>query len=228
MAYLCLRWTPNIQNKYFMFQSSIFTLFVLNRGWKLERLQIMIFEYVCVTLNAVELKTGFERWINRNYINDVGFFHLSYLITLMAYLCSKWTPNVQIKCFMLDWSFHTQFVLHRDWKRDSLQIMIIVDVCASWVIIELKSRFETWIIRNDVNGVSKFNLSYLITLRAYQCSQRTPDIQIKYFNFHWSIYRLFVLNTGWKRDSLQIMIFVNVCSTLSMFQQKRVVKPEYH
>jgi hypothetical protein len=30
--------------------------------------------------------------------------HLFYLITLMAYLCSQWTPNVQMKYFKFDWS----------------------------------------------------------------------------------------------------------------------------
>jgi hypothetical protein len=55
---------------------------------------------------------------------------------------------------------------------------------------------------------------------AYLCSQRTPNFQIKYFMIDWAIYRLFVLNTGWKRDSLQMMKFVNVCSTRSMVQVK--------
>jgi hypothetical protein len=72
-----------------------------------------------------------------------------------------------------------------------------LDMKHSWS----KNVFETWITRNDVNGVSFFNLSYLITLIAYQCSQRTPNLQIKYFMFHWSIYRLFVIHNAWKRDS---------------------------
>jgi hypothetical protein len=58
--------------------------------------------------------------------------------------------------------------------------------------------------------VSLFHLSYLITLTAYLCSQWTPNVQMKYFMFDWSIYRLLVLNRGWKRDPLQIMIFVYV------------------
>jgi hypothetical protein len=51
---------------------------------------------------------------------------------------------------------------------------------------------------------------------AYLCSQRTPKIQIKYFMFNWWIYRLFVQNTTLKRNSVQMMIFVNICSTWSM------------
>jgi hypothetical protein len=83
--------------------------------------------------------------------------------------------------------------------------MIFVYVCSTWSstwgMFELKTRFETWITRNDVNDIRLFHLSYLITLLANLCSQRTPNVQIKYFNFDWSIYSLFVLNTGWKRDS---------------------------
>jgi hypothetical protein len=84
----------------------------------------------------------------------------------------------------------------------------------------LQTRFETWIIWNDVNGVRLFHFSYLITLMAYLYSQRTPNVQIKYFMFDWSIYRLFVLNTGWKRVFLQMMIFVNICSTCNMVELK--------
>jgi hypothetical protein len=34
-------------------------------------------------------------------------------------------------------------------------------------ICEVKTRFDTWIKLNDVNGVSLFHLSYLITFKAY-------------------------------------------------------------
>jgi hypothetical protein len=75
--------------------------------------------------------------------------------------------------------------------------------------------------KNDVNGTSLSHLSYLIILMAYLCSQRTPNVQIMYFMFDWSIYRLVVLNRGWKCDSLQIMIFVRVSSTWGIVTQKR-------
>jgi hypothetical protein len=47
-----------------------------------------------------------------------------------------------------------------------------------------------------------------------------PNVQIKYFVFDFSICCLFVLNTDWKRDFLQMRIFVNVCSTWSMVELK--------
>jgi hypothetical protein len=144
-------------------------------------------------------------------------FHLSYLITLMAYLCSQLTQNVQIKYFMFDWLIYRLFVVNKGCKGAFLQIMIFVYVCSTWSIVDIKTRFEAWIKRK---GVTFFNLSYLITLMAYLCSQRSPNVQIKYFMFDWSIYRLFVLNTGWKHDSFQIVIFVNVCSTWSMIEPK--------
>jgi hypothetical protein len=172
---------------------------------------MMIFIKVCSTWNIVELKTRFQTWITTNDVKDVSLFHLPYLITLTAYLCSQWTPNVQIKYFMFDWPIYRLFERNRGWKRDSLHIMIFVYVSSTWSIVELKTRFETWIIKKDVNGVRLFHISYSVTLLAYLCSQTIPNIQIKYIIFDWSICRLFVLNTGWKRDSLQMMIIVNVC-----------------
>jgi hypothetical protein len=59
--------------------------------------------------------------------------------------------------------------------------MIFVYVCSTWGIVDRKTRFETWITRKDVIGVSLSHLPYLITLKAYLCSQRTPNVQIKYF-----------------------------------------------
>jgi hypothetical protein len=214
-------------NQVFMYDWSIYRLFVLNRCWKQDPLQIKIFVYLCSTWCMVELKTRFDSRITRNVVNGVSLIHLSYLITLMAYLCSQWTPNVQIMYFASDWWMYRLFVLNAGWKRDSPLIMIFVYLCSTWCIDELKTRFETWITRNDVNGVCLFNLSHLITLIAYLCSQNKTDVKIKCtvhgtrnFMFKWSIYRLFVLNSGWKRDSLQLMIFVKVCSTWSIDQLK--------
>jgi hypothetical protein len=137
-------------------------LFELNRGWKRDSLQFMIFVNVCSTWSVVELKTRFETWITRNDVNCICLFHLSYLITLMSYLCSQWTPNVQIKYIMSDCSIYRQFVLNRSWKRDSLLIMISVNVPSTWSIVALKTRFETWITINDENGRSLFHLPSLI------------------------------------------------------------------
>jgi hypothetical protein len=222
MVYLCSQWTPTVQMNYFMFDFSIYSPFMLNRGWKRDSLQIMIFVNVSSTWSVVEFKARFETWIKRNDVNGLSLFHLSYLITLMVHLCSQWTLNVHIKYFMFDWSIYRLFVLNRAWKREPYQIMMYVYVCSTWSIVELKTRFETWITRNDVNGESMFHLSYLITIMAYQCSQTTPNFQTEYFMFDWSIYSLFELNRSWKRDSIQIIIFVYVCPSWSIVKLKRV------
>jgi hypothetical protein len=69
-----------------------------------------------------------------------------------------------------------------------------------------------------------FNLSYLITFMAYLSSQRNPNVQIKHFMFDWTTDRIFVPNTAWKRDFFEKMIFVNISSTWSMVQLKRVLE----
>jgi hypothetical protein len=171
-------------------------------------------------MRIVELKTRFETWITKNDVNCVNLFHLYFLITLMAYLCSQWTPKVQIKYFLFDWTIYGQFVLNTDWKHDSFQMMIFVNVCSTLSMFQLKTRLEPWITRNDVKGVSLCQIPYLITHMANLCSRTIPNVQIKYFMFDWSIYRLFVLNTVWKRDSLQMMIFVYVCSTWGIVELK--------
>jgi hypothetical protein len=119
----------------------------------------------------------------------------------MVYQCSQSTPNVQIKYFMFVWSIYRLLVIDRGWKRDSLQINIFVYVCSTWDIVELRTRFETWITWNVVNGLGLVHPSYLLSLLPYMCPQRTPNVQIKYFIFDWTIYRIFVLNRGWKHDT---------------------------
>jgi hypothetical protein len=99
-------------------------------------------------------------WITRNDVNGVSLFNLSYLITIMAYLSSQWTINVRIKCFMFGWPIYRLFVLNRGWKHYTFHIMIFVYVCSTWSIVELKTRFETWITCNDVKGVSLFHFFY--------------------------------------------------------------------
>jgi hypothetical protein len=148
-VYFSSETTPNFQMHYFMFDWSIYRLFVLNSGWKCVPLQMMIFLIICSTWSMVELKTRIEAWITRNDVNVVRFFHLLYLITLRAYLCSQRTPTVQINYFMFDWSIYRLFVLNNSWKHDSLQIMLFVYVSTTWSIVELETRFEAWITRND-------------------------------------------------------------------------------
>jgi hypothetical protein len=124
-----------------------------------------------------------------------------------------------------------------------------------WLIdlhtIFVKFGLETWFSPNDdickclldmkhgwnINafwGVNKekwrkwcvFHISYLITLKAYLCSQCTPNVQIKYFMFDLSIYILFVLNRCCERDPLEIIIFVYVSSTWSIVEVISVLRRE--
>jgi hypothetical protein len=208
-----------------MFDWSIYSLFVLNKAWKRDSLQIMTFLYVCWTWGIVELKTRYETRITWNDVNGVSLFHISYLITLMACLRSQRTPNVQITYFMFDWPIYILFVLNKVWKRDSLQMLIFRNVCATWSLVQLNTctRFETLMARNDVYGVSLIQLYYLITLMDYLCSQSTPNFQINSFILSWTIYRLFVLNRSWRSDSFQIMVVVYVCSICSVVELKKAV-----
>jgi phage anti-repressor protein len=136
-------------NKYFMFHWSIYSIFMLNKAWKRDSLQMIIFVNACSTFSLVELKTSFETWITRNNLNGINLFHLSYLITLVAYQCSQWAPNVKIKYFLFDWSIYRVLVLNRGWKRDSLQMIIFVYICSACSVVEVKTRFQTWITRNE-------------------------------------------------------------------------------
>jgi hypothetical protein len=171
MPYLCSHWTPNVQIEYFIFDWSIYRLFLLNSGWILEPLQMMIFEHVSSTCSVVELKTRCETRIRRNVVNGVKFFLFSYLITITTYLCSQSAANVQINYFMFDWSVYRLLALNRGWKRTSHQMMIFVYVCSTCSVVEQKTRYEPWITRNDVKGVNLFHPPNLITLKTYLCSQ---------------------------------------------------------
>jgi hypothetical protein len=151
----------------------------------------MIFVYISSTRCIVELKTRFETFITRNDVNGVRLFQFSYLITLTAYQCFQWTPKVQIKYFMVDWTIYRLFVLNRGWKIDSIQIMIFVYVCSTWGIFEIKSRFETGIIRNNVNGVRLFHLSYLKLLWLTSAHNR-----------HEISKRITLCLIGWSTDYL--------------------------
>jgi hypothetical protein len=153
-------------------------------------------------------KARFVTWIIRNEVNVFSLFLLNNTDGLPVLRMNTKCPNQLL------------YVLNIGWKRDCFQVTILVYVFSTWIIVELKNHFEMWLTRNDVNGVSLFHFSYIITLMAYLCAQRTPKVQVKYFIFDCSIYRLFVPNTGWKFDSLQMMIFVNVCSTLSVVELK--------
>jgi hypothetical protein len=177
-------------------------------GVKLDSLQMLIFVYVCSTFSLVDLKTRFESLITRNELNNLNLFLFSYLITHMLYLCSHCAPKVQIVYFIFDWPFYRLFLLNRCRKLEPLQMMIFEHVCSTCSLVELKTRFETWIRRNALHGVNLFLFCYLITLTTYLGSQWAANVQMKCFKFDWSVNRLLVLNRGWKRDSHQMMIFV--------------------
>jgi hypothetical protein len=166
-----------------MFVWSFYRPFVLNRTWKRDSLQMRIFLIVYSTWSMVQLKTRFEASITRNDLNGVSFFHLSYLITLMANCAHNGHQLSKSSILCLN-GRSTVYLWHiGPGKHDSLQIMKFVNVSSTWRIIEPNTCFMTWITRNDVDGVILFHLSYMITLMAYLCSQWAPTVQIKEFMF---------------------------------------------
>jgi hypothetical protein len=134
-------------------------------------------------------------------------------------LCSSLAPCIVNKYVMCDWSIYRIFVVNTGCKRESLQMMIFVNVCSTFCIVELETCFEAW-IKNDVIILNLFHLSYLITHMIYVCSQWAPNVQVKYFMFDLTMYRIFVPNRGWKFDYLQIIIFVTDCSTWNVVELK--------
>jgi hypothetical protein len=137
----------------------------------------MKFVYVSSTWRIIELKTPFEMWITRNDVSGASFYYLYYLIKLMV-SCAHKGHQISKSSILFHWSLYRIFVLNTRWKRDYFQMMIFVNFCSTWSMVELKTRFETWITRNDLNGVSLFHLSYLITLMSYLCPQRKTNDQI--------------------------------------------------
>jgi hypothetical protein len=130
---------------------------------------------------------------NKKRPKSCSSFHLSSLITFMAYLCSQWTPNVLMTYIMFDWSTYRLFVLKQVWKRDFFQIVIFRYVSTTWGMFETKTRFETWITRNDeMVFVSPFlfNNPYGLPVPT------TDNIYTNQVFYDW-----LVLNSGRKCDS---------------------------
>jgi hypothetical protein len=96
------------------------------------------------------INSHFGTWITRNYVNGNWF-------TFLIYLCSHCERNDQIRYFMFDSSIYRLFALNRCRKHESFKIMIFVNVCWTWGIVELITSFETWITGNDINGLSLVN-----------------------------------------------------------------------
>jgi hypothetical protein len=101
MSYLCSEWTPNFQIIYFMFDWSIYRLFVLNSAWKRDSLQIMTFVYVCSTWNLVERKTRSETWITRNY-KLVSHFLFNNTYCLLVITINTKCPNQVFYVWLFD------------------------------------------------------------------------------------------------------------------------------
>jgi hypothetical protein len=54
--------------------------------------------------------------------------------------------------------------------------MLFVYVSSTWKIVELKTRIEAWITKNEINGVIFSHLSDLITLMAHNVHQISKSI----------------------------------------------------
>jgi hypothetical protein len=80
----------------------LYVWLVLNSGCKREFLQIKILLYIGLTWSIDELKMRLVTWLIWNAVNGKSLFHLPYLITLMAFLCTQRTPKEQIKYFCLN------------------------------------------------------------------------------------------------------------------------------
>jgi hypothetical protein len=126
----------------------------------------------------------------------------------MSYLCSQRKPNVQIMYFVFRWSIYCLFVLNTAWKRYSLQMYVVRKCFLDMKHGSTKNAF--WDVNNKkwriwCKFVSPFLFNNAYGLPVLIMDTKCPN---EVFMFDWSIYRLFVLNRGWKLDSLQIMTFL--------------------
>jgi hypothetical protein len=103
----------------------------------------------------LDIKHGSNENAFRDVINKKWCKFVSPVLFNNTYALPALTKDTkfQIKYFIFDWLIYRIFVLNRSWKSDSLQIMTFVYICSTWSIVEIKTRFETWIKRNVVNGV---------------------------------------------------------------------------
>jgi hypothetical protein len=139
MVNLCSQRTPNVQMKYFMFDWTIYSSFVINRS-----LESCLFPYHDILKCLRDMKyscNSFETRITRNDLNGESLFHLPYLIKLKVYLCTQWKPNVQIKNFMSHWSICSLYVLTR--------------------------RLDSWFIPNHDIRICLLNMSHSWTKNAF-------------------------------------------------------------
>jgi hypothetical protein len=126
---------------------------------------MMIFVYIYSTSSVAEPKTRMESWNARNDVSGVYCFHLLFN-NCFGLAVSTMGTNCPSQVFYV-WLVDLQSICAKyRLEHDSLEIMILVYVCSTSSVVELKTLFETWIARNDVNGVYWFHLSYLITVWA--------------------------------------------------------------
>jgi DNA-directed RNA polymerase subunit RPC12/RpoP len=162
---MCSKLSPILEIMYCMFDCSIYRIVILTTGRRRNFLQ-MIFVYVCSTCSVLEIKTRLETWKARIEVNVVYWFHICYLVTVLA-LVIKLTgaPNrYQLsKSVIRFFNLQTIFA-YTGWKPDSLQMMIFLYICSTCSVVFLKTQFETLIERNDVKGVYLLHFSYIITI----------------------------------------------------------------
>jgi hypothetical protein len=156
LAYLCSQWEPNVQIKYFMFDCSIYRLFVLNRGCKLDSLSKEWYSNCFFDMNHSWTKYAFwdvynKKWRKWCKFALPFFFSNNYGLPVLT-MDTKCTNQV-----FYVWSIYRLLVLNRGWKRVSPNNYIhifLLDMRHSWT----RNAFVTWIRRKDVNGVSLFHL----------------------------------------------------------------------
>jgi hypothetical protein len=201
MAYVCAQRTPNVKINYIIFDWSISRLVVLNRGWKPEPLQIIIWVFVYSSFSIVKLKTPFETCITRNGVNGVCFISLfifNNIYGLPVFTMDTKCPNQVFYVSLVDLQTICAKYWLETWHSPNKNIRIyLLDMKHSWTEVAF------WDVKsNEWRKWCKFFLPYLIN-NSYGLHVLTTDInfQIMYFMFDWSIYRVFVPQRGWKRYS---------------------------
>jgi hypothetical protein len=134
---------------------------VLNRDWNRYSPK----NDICICLLDMQpswIKNSFWDVNKKKWHNWCKFVsHFLYNNGLAVLTMDTKSPNQVF--LMFDWKINRPFLLNSGWNLNYLQIKIFVHVCSAWSIFELKIPYETWITRNDVNGVSWVHLYSLIT-----------------------------------------------------------------
>jgi hypothetical protein len=219
MPYLCSPLVPNVQIVYFVFDWSIYRQFVLNRAWKLDSVEMMIFPYVCSICSVFKLKTRWDvnnkKW--RKWCTCVSPFLFNKTCGLpvltMGTKCTNQVFNV--------WLVDLQTICAKYWletwfsPNDDIRICLF-DMQRSW------SKNAFWVVNNTkwrkrCKIVSLFLFNNTCALPVLTLCPKCPD-RVFYI---WLVdLYSFVVNTGLKHDPFQMVIFVYVCSTCSVVELK--------